>query len=222
MSQSVAVHTHAGSVGRADRQPRARAIRRATNARGVVQESAYDEPDSLSAEDRRRAERVALRRAVDDATVQRQRAVADQRRAGDEFAELLALAHAAFGDFRAAATTRFSDRRDRSDLGLIGRAPVDTRSFVKVARAAYRAAQEGPRQARLASVGYDALALQNALDGLDGLLAARQALLNAMSHTAFALINFAGAENAMQQPESRNPPVRAGTPAEFETMAAAD
>jgi hypothetical protein len=222
VSQSVAVNAHARSVERAQQRPRARAVCRAAQERGVAHEAHYDEPDPLATEDLRRAERVAMRRAVDDAIVRRQGAVADQQRAGDEFAELLALAHAAFSDFRVTANTLFIDRRYRTALGLIGRIPVDTRAFVKMARAAYRVAQQESRQTTLALVGYDVPTLQAALDSLDGLLAARQTLVRAMSHTAFALINFAGAEYAMQQPESRSTPARKWMAAGLETMAASD
>jgi hypothetical protein len=134
------------------------------------------------------ADRMAVRRAVQEAMAARQQAVANQRRAADEFAETLALAHATFLDFRAVAGVLFVERRDRVALGLFNQLPVDARAFVKAARSIYRAALEEDRLARLAGYGYDAAALQTALDGLAAVLAARRELVNAMAHTHETLV----------------------------------
>lgn len=191
MTHTTAVHPHVGGAVRNRERARSSAGRRAS-APKTSSDDPFGNFVSDAGADLCAVDRLAVRRAVQEATAARQQAAANQRRAADEFAETLALAQAMYLDFRSIANVLFSDRRDRAALGLYNRPPVDARAFVKAARTAYRAALEESRLARFIYYGYDAGVLQNALDGLTAVLAAREELVNAMSRTTEALVAYAG------------------------------
>ncbi len=195
MSQISAVHPNVGGAVRNRERARSTAGRRS----GASKTSSEDPFGNLGVETGAElctVDRLAVRRAVQEANAARHQAAASQRQAADEFAETLALAQAIYLDFRAVANALFLERRDRVALGLYNRPPVDARAFVKMARNAYRAALEEPRLNRLAYYGYDAAVLQNALDGLTAVLMARQELVNAMSRTTEAMVAYASMRKA--------------------------
>lgn len=221
MSHSLVTNFHPGGAERGHRRARTRSANQGKSASCGL-DDVGDESDQWQREELRRAERVGIRRAADEAAAQRQGAIREQRRAAGEFAEQLALAYVAFLDFQTSASEFFVDHRDRVALGLTARVPVDAHSFVKFARGAYKAALAESRLSKLAPIGYDRPILQSALDNLERLLEARQTLVHAMAHTALVMVNSTNAKDAVVRTVRRSAGQRAFPPAQQVSVMAAD
>jgi hypothetical protein len=142
---------------------------------------------------------LALQQAAQDAYTARQSAMAAQQQAADAAADALAAARATYTDFRETARSTFSDPNARTALKVIGVVPEDLQKFITAARTSYTTAQSAPYQATLATYGFPAATLANALAAIDALSDAYNAQKTIGKNAVQATADRDAAVKALQQ-----------------------
>jgi hypothetical protein len=118
---------------------------------------------------------AALQLAAQLAFNARQAALGAQKGATENVNAAESAARQTYADFRETVRAVFPNPADRAKLGAVGKVPQDTQPFITQARASYAAAQTDPYSAVLATYGFAASAVNNAVSGLDQLEAATEA-----------------------------------------------
>ena len=142
---------------------------------------------------------LALQQAAQHAFAARQVAMSAQQKAATTAEQALAAAHTTYMDFRETVRSTFDDPDARTALGLTGRVPKDLQKFLTTARSSYATAQSEPYQATLATYGFPAGALTDALDELDALFTANKAQETIGKDAVQATLNRDAAIKALEQ-----------------------